>query len=214
MKKYCALIIETRPYPDLYEIIQDKHMKFLPKEWELKMYSSRNNAIALSGKFCDGYDGVIEVIPDLTISDYNKLLTSLHFWEQLCSRYDRVLIFQTDSSLLRQGINEFLQDGADYYGAPWSWQSWGGNGGLSLRNPKVMCDVIKKFPYNPDKHGNEDVYFSNHIEQVGGRLGSREMNSKFSVEAVFALGSFGQHAPEKWLSKEQCEEIKNQYNGK
>ncbi len=221
MKTYAAIIIETRPFKNIYEIIVDKHLRFISnekKDWTTILVTQLYGAIdttvsTVRDKFygnpnAKGHELIINYRVDpLTIADYNNLLTSLTFWEPLC-KYDRVLIFQSDSSLLRTGVEEFLEDGADWYGAPWSFQSWGGNGGLSLRNPKIMCEVIENCTYNGE---NEDMFFCNNIEKVGGRLGTREMNSKFSVEAVYALGSMGLHAADVWLSKEQCEEIRNQY---
>ncbi len=111
--------------------------------------------------------------------------------------------------LLRNGIDEFMK--YDYIGAAWTWQQFGGNGGLSLRSKKAMLDVITLVPYNESEHGNEDGYFCNHMQLFGAVIAPRQVCQKFSVEAVFSLGSMGFHAIDKWLSKEQCKLIKEQY---
>jgi hypothetical protein len=146
--------------------------------------------------------------------DYNAILTRKDFWNRY-SEYNRVLIFQHDSGLLREGIDEFLE--WDYVGAPWydgaPWahpQNKGGNGGLSLRNPRMMIAILNKFRY-PPMQGNEDVFYVHHLEEVGGKLAPYEVCKKFSCETVFCLGTMGYHAIDKHMSQEQTEEILNQY---
>lgn len=143
-----------------------------------------------------------------TIQQYNEVLTSVEFWSKLLD-YDKVLIFQHDSMLLRKGIQEFM--GYDYVGAPWKFQDHGGNGGLSIRNPKAMLACIEKQPWNP-KIGNEDVYFSNLLKDMPEyKLAPREVCRKFSCESIFQLGTLGYHAIDKYLTDEEVIQIKTQY---
>lgn len=183
--KCAVVLVENRNF-GLSEIV-DRHKKFLPFSWDVIIYEE-------------------EKINSL--HDYNKLLTSVDFWERLYE-YEKVLIIQHDSSLLRFGIEEFLE--YDYIGAPWMFQNKGGNGGLSLRTPSVMIKCLSKFPYSAE-YGNEDVYFSNMIEKVGGKLAPREVCFKFSCETIYRLGTFGYHAIEKYMTNEQVKTIKEQYN--
>lgn len=182
-----VVIVENRcSYEELYWFVQ-KQKEFLPKNTEYLIFNNENIS---------------------TLQDYNSLLTSKKFWAQI--PFDMVLILQMDAKLLRTGIEEFLM--YDYCGAPWTFQQHGGNGGLSLRNVQKMIDVIEEFPYQgASVHGYEDVYFSNHIDKVGGKLAPREVNAKFSCEAIFSLGTFGYHAIDKYLTKEECNQIKTQY---
>lgn len=176
---YCAIIVENRPIPGLQKIIDD-HMKFLPG-WNFVHWSEQGLA---------------------TLQDYNRLLTSERFWSKF-QKYDRVLIFQHDSGILRSGINEFMDH--SYYGAPWIWDKQhrpGGNGGLSLRCPKKSLNLVRRLPYNPT-YGYEDVYFSHNMEDVA----PYEKCKNFSVETVFQLGTFGYHAIDKYLTKEQVDMI-------
>ena len=146
-----------------------------------------------------------------TAQDYNLLLTQQRFWKYFL-KYDRVLIFQHDSGLLRKGIEEFLE--WEYVGAPWKPEApWarkdrkGGNGGLSIRCPKKSLNLIERFPYHP-RMGNEDVYFSHYLERVA----PYEVCRRFSVETVFELGTLAYHAIDKYLTPEQQKDIMNQYS--
>lgn len=183
---YGAVIVETRDLPDMGEIIT-RHIKYLPSDWKVL---HRKAGLQINN-----------------LSDYNRLLTSVDFWKSV--PFDKVLIFQHDSGLLREGIEEFLE--YDYVGAPWTFQTKGGNGGLSLRTRDVMIKTLETIPYMENVHGNEDVYFSNHIERVGGKLAPRDVCFKFSCETIFRTGTLGYHAIEKYMKPSQVQYILNQY---
>lgn len=188
MNSLCALIVENRNIPHLTDII-NKHEKMLPAN--TPVYWLNNEPIN-------------------SMRDYNALLLSKRLWRNLNA--DRVLIFQHDSMLLKPGIEDFLE--WDYIGAPWRFQSWGGNGGLSIRNPKTMMEIIDKG--NWDGQINEDVFISNEIEKSRGtyyqmNLAPREQCEKFSVESIYKLGTIGYHAIDTWLTTSECESIRTQY---
>lgn len=178
-----AILVESRQ--QFADKALENHQEFIPKDWDIKRYN----------------------YPINSLSDYNRLLTSESFWKGL--QYDKVLIFQHDSRLLRHGIEEFLQ--WDYIGAPWTFQHKGGNGGLSIRTPEVMLRVIQAVKYDESKHGHEDCYFSNQIESVGGNLAPREECLRFSCEAIYQLGTVGCHAIEKYLKPEHVKQVLAQY---
>lgn len=182
--KYGAIIIENRI--DISKTIEE-HKRFLPEYFEVKHLV---------------HGGIKSMI------DYNKLLASLPFWMAL--PYDKVLIFQHDSMLLRDGIEEFYE--WDYVGAPWKFQDHGGNGGLSWRSREAMIEVLKMFPYVPSGNNNEDVYFSNALKQMPEfKLAPREVCEKFSCESIYKEGTLGYHAIDKYLTKEEVHKIKTQY---
>ena len=207
--KLQAAIVETRELPNIREIVYDRHLRFLPNGTECLFFHSPLNYKFIK-KELEGLNINFQplTVENLTIEGYNKLLTSVSFWSRFNA--ERVLIFQHDSSLLRIGIEYFFN--ADYIGAPWKFQAWGGNGGLSLRNPAIMIKIINNEPFDFSKHGNEDIYFSNHTKLVGGILGNNYICNEFSCETIFKLGTFGYHAIEKYLSTSEVEQIKNQYN--
>lgn len=198
--KLAAVIVETRPLPNLIEIIKG-HQRHLP-EHTLYVFGS----IAVESMLKDIDCTFVQCNMVINEAEYNKLLTSKMFWDII--EEENVLIFQHDSMLLRSGIEEFY--GYDYVGAPWSWCLHGGNGGLSLRKKSAMLMAINAISYNQSLHGNEDVYYSNYLVQ-NGNLAPREVCEKFSCEAIFKLGALGYHAIDKWLTKDQIEQIKNQY---
>ncbi len=229
-KRYAAVIIETRPLENLKEILWDNHASKLPDNWDIIIIGQKREnhfssptyllsinypetiisydfVSSINGKKCEG---------DLSSEDYNLILTDPDFWHSL-SRYDRVLIFQHDSKILKRDdekLQSFLK--CDYVGAAWSFQYHGGNGGLSIRNPKAMLHIIKNRPYRYPQDGNEDVYFSNELFNIEGDnsgyyLADRNTCKEFSCESIFALGTFGVHAIDKYLTPEQCNQILNQY---
>ena len=181
-----AVIVENRDI-DVPSIIE-RHKKFLPESWE-----------------------VIHISDDSvkTRHDYNKLLTTRSFWEKI--PFDKVLIFQWDSGLLRKGIEDFLY--WDFIGAPWNWRESGGNGGLSLRTKDTMLKIIDHAAFDQavSEGYNEDIYFCDNIEKIGGKLAPRSVCEVFNVKTVYKIGTLGYHAIDKFHSPEQIETIINQY---
>jgi hypothetical protein len=142
-----------------------------------------------------------------SIWEYNNLLCSKEFWKGI--KEENILIFQQDSMLLRSGIEEFYE--YDYVGASWNFEPYVGNGGLSFRKKSAMLKIINTFNYNGLV--NEDIYFANGCKMLGLKLAPIELANKFSCETQFHLGTLGYHAIEKYLTNEQINKIKNQYNG-
>ena len=138
---------------------------------------------------------------------YNELMTSFKFWEALVN-YDRVLIFQHDSRILREGIEEFLEwdfIGAALYHIPFPCM----NGGFSLRNPRAMLKCLNHKKYHPPN--NEDIFYCQTLQEIGGKLPTKEIAMQFSVETIFGLGSLGWHQIDNYLTNVQCHQIRNQY---
>ena len=78
------VIVENRPF-SLDQIIKD-HSDYLSDDWVLHKHAPQIR----------------------TGHEYNAYLTQISFWNDLI-KYDRVLIFQHDSKLLRHGIEEFFE---------------------------------------------------------------------------------------------------------
>lgn len=197
---YASVIVETRSI-HLRNVVR-RHIDYLPKDWELVVFTGIKDDFARA-ELAGIKTRFIKIhVHNLTISLYNKLLTSKDFWKSL--NYEKVLIFQHDSGLLREGIDEFLQ--YDFIGAPIKHIKYPAlNGGLSLRSPQKMIDVIESLKYNETIHGNEDMYFCNHME-----VAPIEAARNFSCETMFELGTLGYHAIEKYLTPTQVDKIKNQ----
>lgn len=145
--------------------------------------------------------------PIRSIADYNSLLTSRRFWRNMP---EKVIIIQHDSGLLRTIDEDLFNYG--FIGAPIKHIHGCMNGGLSIRNRDVMLSIIDKHPYQGmGAHGNEDIYFCNRLIWIGTNIPDKETAARFSVETEFSLGSCGWHAIDKYLTPEQCNQIKNQY---
>ena len=191
MDKYCAIIVDDRPSKQLDKIVEG-HMAFLPG-WDLNR---------------------IHHIPINSGHDYNNILLDINFWIKLLD-YERVLIFQHDSMILRGGIEEFL--GYDFIGAPIhrsrNFPFPAMNGGFSLRNPKAMIECIEKMPKHTTKYAqhNEDIYFSYISSRLGMNMPTLQVARQFSVETIYGLGSFGIHNIDAYLTKQECETIRRQY---
>ena len=197
----CAVITETRQMAIIPQVIES-HLSMLP-DFDLVVFCSNENKRYFNGIDCTKY-----IVSVNTLNDYNNLMTSEFYWSKLLA-YEHALIFQTDSKILRQGIEEFYK--WDYIGAPWKFQDHGGNGGLSLRSPKVMRNIINECHYSGNPY--EDVWFSNHLTKYG-ILAPRNECKKFSCETIFELGTWGYHAIKNHMNHEQIGLIQNQYNGK
>lgn len=199
-----AVIVETRPLANLKQVIEN-HLKFLPEYTKLYIFGSDQVDLLLSQAefqyiFCD----IGNVINE---RNYNTMLTATAFWNYI--EEENILLFQHDSEILRSGIEEFYD--REYVGAPWKFQSHGGNGGLSFRKKAEMIKAIENHgPYNYERHGNEDVFFSNALYQTHSHY-NKEACKRFSCETIFELGTFGCHAIDKYLTPEQCSLIRNQY---
>ncbi len=194
-----AVITETRPMATIQQTIED-HLSMLPDDYELVVFCSKNNIRYFNAFDCRKY-----IVNVNTLHDYNKLMTSEFYWSKLLA-FDHVLIFQTDSKILREGIEEFYD--YDMVGAPWLFQDKGGNGGLSLRTPKVMMNILKATPYNGNPF--EDVFYANNMQGFG-NLAPRNECKKFSCETIFELGTFGFHAISNYMNHEQVKQIECQY---
>src|ERR1043165_1214123 len=203
----CGLvIIETREIPDIRDVVLN-HIEFT--KWPVTFFHGNENEEQVKNEL-SGLDVrfINSGIALFDMQEYNRLLTSTWFWNEIS--YDKVLIFHHDSRLLRHGIKEFLS--WDYVGAPWIFQEHGGNGGLSIRSKSAMLRVFGQSPYIP-QYGNEDVYFCNAMHvNPDYNLAPRTVCEKFACETIFKLGTLGLHAIDRYLTKEQVEEIIYQYS--
>jgi hypothetical protein len=185
-----AIIVDDRE--DIAQKAIERHKPYFPKNWIV---------CNIKPPYAKG----IYKISSAKV--YNDIITNPEFWRGC--RYDRVVIFQHDSGLLREGIEEFLE--WDYIGA-WIKNIPGCmNGGLSIRNPKVMYDICVNHPYKGmNVHGNEDIYFCNKMRELGYKLPNKETCNKFAVETEFAYGSVGYHAIDKYHKNYKL--LLNQYD--
>ena len=188
------ILVETRDIK--FDPIK-RHLPFLDG-FEVMVFCSEDNSYLFRE-----YETINVSIKSLT--EYNQLLASYDFWKQF--DYEKVLICQHDSGLLRDGIEDFYE--WDYVGAPWWFQDWGGNGGLSLRTVKAMQDIT----INNNWTGfNEDIFFT-HVMHYSNmyKLAPRNICKQFSVESIFKLETLGYHSIERYFNTGEVEQILHQY---
>lgn len=248
MKKLAALIIEDRFFEDFGDICND-HMKHLPKDTDLFVYTSeehkekyteqlskhgitpnylkynKDTEIPYSIKYISGVDQFLADTRMKPLLNMCAFMTRPDFWKDYFD-YERVLVFQRDSAILREGIEEFFE--YDYVGAPcynFVKDQTIQNGGLSLRNPRVMEYICRLYGWKTDLQDlmvvgqystasffAEDIFFClRMIKHNAGKLAPLEVSKMFSVESKFELGTLGYHRMDVYLKEDEVLKIMKQY---
>lgn len=204
--KYSAIIVEPRKHKAL-EFVLNNFTKNLDNNWNFIIICSINNkeyVENIKNKLNININ-IIDILKDnLTIKEYNSLLTSKKFYDLIPTEI--FLIFQTDSMILEKNkykINDFLE--YDYVGAPWN-NGKVGNGGLSLRRKSIMLDILNKKSYNHSQ--NEDYYFS-----LSYNINKPNYNKakEFSIETCYHDNPFGIHKIWNYLNQEVYNKLIKEY---
>jgi len=248
MKQLAAFIIEDRFFEDFGKICND-HFKYLPKDTDLFVYTSNENIekyteqlneytlkatflpynknieTPVSIKYIPGLEQLLQDTRIKSLFNMCLMMTQPDFWKDYFN-YERVLIFQRDTGLLKKGIKEFFE--YDYVGAPcynFVKDQTIQNGGLSLRNPRVMEYICRMYGWKTDLQDlmvvgqyssasffAEDIFFClRMIKYNAGKLAPLDISKKFSVESRFELGALGYHRIEAYLTEDEQKQIKEQY---
>jgi hypothetical protein len=178
--KYSLVIVEPRKHAN-FEFVCKTMLRFTNENWGLHVFHGNQNEEFVKNALKE-VSNVIYTnlnVHNLSINDYNNLLTSMWFYEQI--RSEKLLVFQTDSCLLKDGVDEFLN--YDYVGAPWPHRrNEVGNGGFSLRSKAFclrVCNSVKR-----PAHMNEDVYFSVNGALQKANFADYETACRFSCENI------------------------------
>jgi len=200
--RICCAIVEPRKHKALRFVLENIH-QVLP-DCKIHLFHGTTNSL-FAHKACQSFlENVIFHNLDkrnLSLTEYNKLLTQSKFYEHFESEY--VLIFQTDSMLFPQSIfdiSDFL--GYDYVGAPWQWaekKDGGGNGGLSLRKVESFLNILEKHDYPLSVDVAEDLFF----DSLPLKFAPFDVAQRFSVESVWYPAPFGCHKPWQYLKAEE-----------
>lgn len=187
----CAVIVECRQHPWLEHSLRNV-AHYLPEGWTmLVVHGNENRDFVLQTIEAAQMTGQIGThnldIDNLDRTGYSNLLKRPDFWGLIPTT--RTLIFQTDSMLLRDGLEEFYE--WDYIGAPWNdfhVPQGVGNGGLSLRTVAVMNEIARRFGKASENEEMEDVFFARmlhlhgqELETTGG-LANRQAAHVFCAE--------------------------------
>ena len=248
MKQLAALIIEDRFFEDFGKICSE-HMKHLPKDTDLFVYTSEENKekyteqlkkykikptyldynqeqeIPTTIKYIPGLSQLLEDKRMKSLFNMCMVMTTPEFWKDYFD-YERVLIFQRDTAILRGGIEGFFE--YDYVGAPcynFVRDQTIQNGGLSLRNPRVMEYICRLYGWKTDIQDMmvvgqyssasffaEDIFFCLRlIKHNAGKLAPLDVSQRFSVESRFTLGTLGYHRIDAYLTEDEQKQVKEQY---
>lgn len=209
MYEYTAIIIEPRKHKAL-EFVLNNFANNLSKEWNIIVFHGTENKEYVEN-IINKLNRNIQMedlnVKNLTITEYNKLLTTKSFYDKIPTEI--FLIFQTDTIINKDHqniIDEFIE--YDYVGAPWRDGNVG-NGGLSLRRKSKMLEILDKCKYNNE---NEDIYFSMSCPNVKKNVPNSDKAKEFSVETVYHDKSFGFHKPWLHINNQQYEILESKYN--
>lgn len=204
--KFYAVIIEPREHKNLEAVIKSTmyHLNNSKHTWGLQILHGNKNHEFVKNIIND-WEGV-ELYnigkDDLTPEQHSAYMETNDFWGNILG--EKVLMFQTDSLLINDGIDEFLK--YDYVGAPWIIPKEGrfvGNGGLSLRDKKLMIDICDK--HKPTEHIWEDIFFAKYMNYEN--IPPVDVAKKFSVESIFYDNPIGIHKPIKYIDPQDLKSI-------
>lgn len=194
--EYYAVVIEPRNHPDLLTVIKSTmfHLNETNSsiKWGLQIFHGNKNEDMINN-IKSSMDNVISTnigVDGFTHQEHSDYMETNNFWDRV--RGKKVLIFQSDSLLIRDGIDDFLE--YDYVGAPWrkpKENQWVGNGGLSLRSVSVMKKICKE--NKPTEPILEDIFFIKYLQGKG--VADIETAKKFSMEDVYSENPLGVHNP-------------------
>jgi hypothetical protein len=204
---YVAVIFETRK-DEYLESIMKNTLYYLNEtnsniKWGLQIFHGTENEDYV--KSITKNWGNVKLnnigLSSITKLEYSELMKTSQFWKQING--EKVLIFQSDSILLRSGIDEFLE--YDYIGAPWrkpKENKMVGNGGLSLRTVSKMIEICDN--YKDEELMWEDIYFVKYLDKG---LADIEAANKFSMEDVYSPNPLGVHLPIKHIETYLLKEV-------
>ena len=208
--KYTAVMVEFREHP-AYAFVLDNFFSTLSEEWGFILVHGTKNrdfVVRIAIEVAERYgqpERVLKIIgypvENMVRLEYSMLMKQASFYEKIDTEI--MLIFQTDSLLLKPNIHKldaFLK--YDYVGAPWTNEGVG-NGGLSLRRKsKMLATIATRNPNNIQDV--EDVYFCDDSNPVKLAKPTFEEAKVFSVENVYYPDPVGVH---------QYWQLKNHTNG-
>jgi len=204
--KKCVLI-EPRKHPLLKFVVYNFMWLLAPKGYGLHIFCGTENRDFVEDICKDMNEVSFYTLPYDNLSEplYNMLLTNPQFYECIDGHPDHILIFQTDTILLKDNVDDYLE--WDYIGAAWKHtlhSNRGMNGGLSLRNRNAMIKLLTENPLL--RMDNEDGHIS-YTNSDKLHLPPLEKRLEFSVETVWKCECpTGFHATYKFQPEERIKE--------
>ena len=149
---------------------------------------------------------------NLTIPEYNILLTSKSFWNSIDGEY--ILIFQTDACLCKHldTVDMTIYKDYGFVGAPNrpiddKYNTWR-NGGFSLRRKSLTLKCLNNV--KDIITINEDKFYTVICKDII-KVAPYDISLNFSIEKYYNNNSIGLHKTWIYITKEQWQELKNTY---
>ncbi len=214
-----AVIVEPRLHPLLKNVI-DNMLTFLNEDTKIMIFHSDINKDFILSHYKENNRIILKRLHrlknnNLTISEYNILLTSMTFWNQIDGEY--ILIFQTDSCLCQHIDNFDLEQYKEYgfVGAPCrdrndKYNSWQ-NGGFSLRRKSLTLKCLKTLQPYEKVTINEDKFYTVLCRDII-KPAPYDLSMIFSIEKYYYDKPLGLHKTWRYIKKEQWDELKNNYS--
>lgn len=163
--KHAAVIVEFRSDP-WFPLVVRRTMNVLGQNWNLYIFHGTENEEFVKQSFPKWKIECLK-LPAKNINKYaySRLLRDIHFWN--CIKEERILIFQTDTFLIRAPTEE-VWDYA-FCGAPSGYGGQTLNGGLSTRLNSIMKNLCSEST-NLLIAEEEDQFFSRCIQDRFPRL--------------------------------------------
>ncbi len=195
-----ALIIETRPQPVLPAVLS-QFVNNLPPAWVVRMVGTPEafSIVMLSASLArhikSGKLVLTELPESYLVHDSEALsttLTNLTFYSEFVKPAEWLLMFQTDSMICaasEQTVDQWVDKGYTWVGAPWNLDTGGGNGGLSLRHVPSIIQVLK----NGTRPANASIWEDRWLCDQLPNKAPPSIAQAFSVESVYYERPLGYH---------------------
>ena len=186
-----VVIIEPRLHSNLQFLMHN--VAYYCQGWALTIVCSNTNL-----EYCkilgEQHKNVITYLPlfqfqdnrDLARSEYNRLLKSAEFYEQIPC--ENMIIIQTDC-YFRKHMSDLIMR-YDYVASPFSWDKEHQGGGISFRKKSVMINICNN---SKRKIESEDVFTSSSIQEMGYRMPKWEEALIFFCESTLFAQTIGVH---------------------
>lgn len=191
-----AVIVETRRHFFLPKVIRNV-MFYLGEGWNLHVLTGEPTLGYVRAALPGWQVGIHPFLPGAVLPrwHYNTIMMTADFWKAFSE--EKILIFQTDSLLCGDNIDEFMD--YDLIGATCGSfdENYYANGGLSLRNRELMLEcVARRAPHDDEP---EDVFFSTEVRALGGKMADVHTAARFAVESTYLSHPVGVHATDKFM---------------
>ena len=191
-RKMCV-IVENRCHARLIIVIKNYMYLLQSKGWGLVIFHGKTNKEFLQ-KGLAGWPNVkyVEMDSDnMSVTEYSNMLCEPPFWRVLLNMgCHQVLMFQIDTVLLKDNVDDFLE------------YQYVGSGGLSLRNvwqSLIITQQCSRMLETGQFLSNEEIFFSYYFKKNGCRVPSVEKATEFVVNTVFYEDPCGMYQPNVWI---------------